>query len=123
MIIGPAGESLSVLAAVILEKDHALGRGGLGAVLGSKKVKAITVTSPGPVRLEAGETFEAVRRAVSKLATESPAAKAYRSFGTPMMVAVLNENGAFPTGYWESGRAAHRAGLIPSSPWGRLRSR
>ena len=111
MIIGPAGESLSVLAAVILEKDHALGRGGLGAVLGSKKVKAITVTSPGPVRLEAGETFEAVRRAVSKLATESPAAKAYRSFGTPMMVAVLNENGAFPTGYWESGRAAHRAGL------------
>ena len=111
MVIGPAGESRSALAAVILEKDHALGRGGLGAVLGSKKVKAVTVTSPGAVRLEAGDAFENVRRAVSKLATDSAAAKAYRTFGTSMMVAVLNEAGAFPTGYWESGRAAHRAAL------------
>ncbi len=111
MIIGPAGETHSALAAVILEKDHALGRGGLGAVLGSKKVKTVTVTSPGAVRLETGDAFETVRRAVSKLATDSPAAKAYRSFGTSMMVAVLNEVGAFPTGYWESGRAAHRADL------------
>lgn len=111
MIIGPAGENLSAVASVMLEKDHALGRGGLGAVLGSKKVKAVTVSSPGPVRSQAGEAFEAVRRAVSKLATDSPAANAYRSFGTSMMVAVLNEAGAFPTGYWESGRAAHRADL------------
>ncbi|MHB1343960.1 MAG: aldehyde ferredoxin oxidoreductase family protein [Thermoleophilia bacterium] len=111
MIIGPAGETLSALASVMLEKDHALGRGGLGAVFGSKGIKAITVTSPGSLRLEAGEAFETVRRAVSKLATDSPAAGAYRSFGTPMMVAVLNEAGAFPTGYWESGRAAHRADL------------
>lgn len=111
MIIGRAGETRSALAAVVLEKDHALGRGGLGAVFGSKNVKAITVTSPGPLRAEPGEAFEAVRRAVSKLATESPAANAYRSFGTPMMVAVLNEAGAFPTGYWESGHAAHRSDL------------
>lgn len=111
MIIGPAGETRSVVAGVMLEKDHALGRGGLGAVFGSKRLKAVTVTSPGTVRAEAGEAFEAVRRAVSKLATDSPAANAYRSFGTPMMVAVLNEAGAFPTGYWESGRAAHRADL------------
>jgi aldehyde:ferredoxin oxidoreductase len=115
MIIGPAGETRAIPAAVMLEKDHALGRGGLGAVFGSKMVKAITVTSPGGLRKESGDAFQAVRRAVSKLATDSPAANAYRSFGTPMMVAVLNEAGGFPTGYWESGRAAHRADLEAES--------
>ncbi len=111
MVIGRAGETRSVLASVHLDRDHALGRGGLGAVFGSKNLKAITVTSLGSRRAEPGEAFQEVKKAVSKLATDSPAAHAYRSFGTPMMVAVLNEAGAFPTGYWESGRAAHRANL------------
>ncbi|GAB4246195.1 MAG: aldehyde ferredoxin oxidoreductase family protein [Thermoleophilia bacterium] len=111
MIIGPAGEARSAVASVQLERDHALGRGGLGAVFGSKHLKAVTVTSAGSVRLEPGEAFADVRRRVAKLATDSPAAHAYRTFGTPMMVAVINEAGAFPTGYWTSGRAPHRATL------------
>ncbi len=111
MVIGPAGETKSAIASVQLDNDHALGRGGLGAVFGSKRLKAVTVTSAGAVREQAGGSFQDVRRTVSKLATDSPAANAYRTFGTPMMVAVLNEAGAFPTRYWESGRAAHRASL------------
>ncbi len=111
MIIGPAGENLTVCASVQLQKDHALGRGGMGAVFGSKKLKAITVTSPGPLHTKGSEAFDAVRKNVSGLATNSPAADAYRRLGTPMMVAVLNEAGGFPTDYWSSGRAPHRETL------------
>jgi aldehyde:ferredoxin oxidoreductase len=111
MIIGPAGENLTICASVQLEKDHALGRGGMGAVFGSKNLKAITVTSPGPLHTKGSEAFDAVRKAVSGLATGSPAADAYRRLGTPMMVAVLNEAGAFPTDYWSTGRAPHRETL------------
>jgi len=111
MIIGPAGENLTVCASVQLEKDHALGRGGMGAVFGSKKLKAITVTAPGPLHAQGSEAFDAVRKNVSILATSSPAADAYRRLGTPMMVALLNEAGSFPTDYWSSGRAPHRETL------------
>ena len=122
MIIGPAGENLTMCASVQLEKDHALGRGGMGAVLGSKNLKAITVTAPGPLHAKGGEAFDAVRKNVSVLATGSPAADAYRRLGTPMMVAVLNEAGAFPTDYWSSGRAPHRETLQAESypSWARV---
>lgn len=95
----------------MLEKFHALGRGGLGAVPGSKRLKALTVTSPGPRRSKGGPDFDRVRRAISKLATEDPVADAYRRLGTPMMVAALNEAGGFPTEYWSKGAAAHREDL------------
>ena len=111
LVIGPAGEHLSALASVQAEQDHAFGRGGLGAVFGSKRLKAITLTSPGAVRQEAGEAMAATRVAVSRLASDSPTAKAYRTFGTSMMVAVLNEAGGFPTDYWRHGTAAHRRSL------------
>lgn len=111
MIIGPAGENLTVLASVQLERDHALGRGGMGAVFGSKKLKAITVTAPGPLHTKGSQAFDTVRKSVSGLATSSPAADAYRRLGTPMMVAMLNEAGGFPTDYWSSGSAPHRETL------------
>ncbi|MEI6875010.1 MAG: aldehyde ferredoxin oxidoreductase N-terminal domain-containing protein [Spirochaetota bacterium] len=109
--IGPAGENLVAFASVMHEQAHALGRGGMGAVFGSKKLKALSVTSPGPARLEVSEVFASTRLAVTRLATESPVSNNYRRFGTPMMVAIMNEAGAFPTGFWESGRAAHRSSL------------
>lgn len=111
LVIGPAGENRVAFAAAMLEKFHALGRGGLGAVLGSKRLKALTVTSPGPRRSKGSPDFDRVRRAISKLATEDPVADAYRRLGTPMMVAVLNEAGGFPTEYWSKGTAAHREDL------------
>lgn len=43
--IGPAGEKLSLLAAIINDKDRAAGRSGVGAVMGSKNLKAISVTA------------------------------------------------------------------------------
>ena len=111
LVIGPAGEALSPMASVHCEKDHAFGRGGLGAVFGSKRLKVLTLTSPGAVRLEPSEEFAAVRIAVSKLATDAPVAHNYRRMGTSMMVALLNEAGGFPTDYWSHGVSPYRSTL------------
>ena len=59
LCIGVAGENLVKVASVMHEQAHTLGRGGLGAVFGSKKLKAVSVTSPGPLKLEAQEQFVA----------------------------------------------------------------
>ena len=111
LVIGPGGETLNAVASVQAGKDHSLGRGGLGAVFGSKLLKAVTITSPGALRLTPLEGFDDMRKKVSQLATDSPAANAYRRMGTPMMVALLNEAGGFPAGYWSEGKVAHRATL------------
>jgi aldehyde:ferredoxin oxidoreductase len=111
LCIGVAGENLVRLASVMHEQAHTFGRGGMGAVFGSKMLKAFTVTSPGPVKVEAQEQFVLTRREISKLATDSPTAHNYRRFGTPIMVALVNEAGAFPTGFFAGGAAPHRKTL------------
>jgi aldehyde:ferredoxin oxidoreductase len=109
--IGPAGENLVTFAAVMHEEAHALGRGGLGAVFGSKHLKALSVQSSGPSKRESSAAFAASRLAISRLAMESPLSNNYRKFGTPMMVAIMNEAGAFPSDFWTKGRVPHRASL------------
>ncbi|HLA81245.1 MAG TPA: aldehyde ferredoxin oxidoreductase N-terminal domain-containing protein, partial [Thermoleophilia bacterium] len=109
--IGVAGEKLVRIASVMHEQAHALGRGGMGAVFGSKKLKALSVTSPGPAKMEPQEQFVATRREIAKLATDSPTAYNYRTFGTPVMVALLNETGAFPADFFTRGAVDHRATL------------
>jgi len=111
LTIGVAGEKLVRVASVMHEQAHTLGRGGLGAVFGSKMLKAVTATSPGPAKPHAQEQFEATRREVSALATDSPVVAAYRKYGTPIMVSVLNEAGTFPTDFFLKGAAPHRATL------------
>ncbi|MEI6386935.1 MAG: aldehyde ferredoxin oxidoreductase N-terminal domain-containing protein, partial [Spirochaetota bacterium] len=115
LAIGPAGEKLVAFAAVLHEEAHALGRGGLGAVFGSKRLKALSVQSAGPSKRESSAAFAATRLAISRLAVESPVSNNYRKFGTPMMVAIMNEAGAFPTDFWTKGRAPHRASLEAES--------
>jgi len=61
--IGPAGENLSYLAS-IMSDTRAAGRGGLGAVMGSKRVKAIAVKGLGKVRVANEDTY---RRILKKL--------------------------------------------------------
>ena len=122
--IGVAGENLVKVASIMHEQAHTLGRGGMGAVLGSKRVKAVTVTSPGALKLEAQEQFVATRREISRLASESPGAVNYRRFGTPMVVAVMNEAKGFPTDFFTRSVAPHRATLEAEfwPQWARVES-
>jgi aldehyde:ferredoxin oxidoreductase len=114
--IGVAGENLVRIASVMHERAHSLGRGGLGAVLGSKKLKALTVTSPGPVKAEAQAQFAEHRRAVVEAAKVSPATRNYHLYGTPVMVGLVNAAGAFPTDFFEKGEAPHR-GTLEAERW------
>ncbi|MGQ9825761.1 MAG: aldehyde ferredoxin oxidoreductase family protein, partial [Desulfotomaculales bacterium] len=101
--IGPAGENLVRLACVENNYWRSSGRGGMGAVLGSKKVKAIVFHGrvPTPVADEkALKEFVAGLLAASK---DLPAVRNYRRYGTPQMVALLNTAQAFPTRYWSRG--------------------
>ena len=111
LCIGVAGENLVPVANVMHQQAHTLGRAGLGAVLGSKKLKAVSVTSTGPLRPALSERFVQVRNEVAKLAVDSPTASAYREFGTPVMVWICNEAGTFPTDFFSRGVAPHRRTL------------
>ena len=64
MVIGPAGERLSRIATIHTASSSACGHGGFGAVMGSKKLKAISVTGSGRVSLADPERMEWMIRAV-----------------------------------------------------------
>ena len=60
--IGPSGEKLSLISAVITDKGRAAGRSGLGAVMGSKKLKAVVVRGEEPVPIADKARLDKERR-------------------------------------------------------------
>jgi len=60
--IGPSGERLALISAVITDKGRAAGRSGLGAVMGSKKLKAVAVRGRQPVPVANRALLDKVRR-------------------------------------------------------------
>ncbi len=103
VVIGPAGENQVRFA--VIENDYwrSAGRTGPGTVMGAKKLKGILFTGD---RRRAHADPAAVKAFSKKIITkykDSPAANAYRSLGTPMLVKMTNTAGAFPTRYWTRG--------------------
>ncbi len=80
--IGPAGENLVRYASIISELDHAAGRCGMGAIMGSKKLKAIAVqgTDKTPVH-DKDALMEAVKK-IRSIVKESPLANVMKDTGT-----------------------------------------
>jgi len=107
VVIGPAGENLVRYAVVENDYWRSAGRCGMGAVLGSKKIKAVVFhgTRSRPVADEEG--IKAYARQMVKNLKDHKATQAYRTHGTPMMVALLNTVGGFPTRYWAKGTFEH----------------
>jgi aldehyde:ferredoxin oxidoreductase len=70
LVIGPAGERLSRIATIHTASSSACGQGGFGAVMGSKKLKAISVAGSGQVSLAAPETIRSIARAVTRMLAE-----------------------------------------------------
>ena len=80
--IGPAGENLVKLASIMFDSDRAAGRGGLGAVMGSKRLKAIAVYGNRRVPVADPERLrKAIARVYRELAT-SPKYSDFRKYGT-----------------------------------------
>jgi len=102
-VIGPAGEKLVRIACVENNKWRSAGRTGMGAVLGSKKVKGLVFHghTERPVADPTG--LDAFVKALREKGKGSPSAVNYSTYGTPMSVAATNTRGAFPTRYWSAG--------------------
>ena len=101
--IGPAGENLSMLAAIMNDKDRAAGRGGCGAVMGSKLLKAITVTST--ANAIDGTDEEALKTAnktcLGMIKENGVTGGGLPTYGTAVLVNIINNTGSFPTKNWQ----------------------
>ena len=102
-VIGQAGENLVRFACVNNNKWHQLGRGGPGAVFGSKNLKGIVWHGDKPVEIARPDDYKAVIRDLVVRTKDDPGVAAYQRGGTLNMVRIMNGKNAFPTRYWRKG--------------------
>jgi aldehyde:ferredoxin oxidoreductase len=100
-VIGPAGEKLVRFAAIMNDHHRAAGRGGVGAVMGSKNLKAVVVhgtkevSQADPEKLK--ETFK------TATATVKEKSAAFSKYGTSMVVGITGKAGTIPTKNMQTG--------------------
>jgi aldehyde:ferredoxin oxidoreductase len=107
-LIGPAGEKLSLIAAVMNDDHRAAGRGGPGAVMGSKKLKAVAVHgNTFRVDIADREKFNQINRAVGQFVTNTPAdhpmagrMAGQKAYGTTAMTPNSALSGDSPVKNW-----------------------
>lgn len=109
--IGPAGEHLVRYATISHDGRHA-GRGGSGAVLGSKNIKAIAVRGRQRVEWAHPRELTELSRSLSKRSL-GPATAKYRELGTASNLVTFNRFGTLPTRNFQSGVFEEAANLSP----------
>ena len=98
LIIGPAGENLVKYASIMADSSRAFGRGGVGAVMGSKNLKAIVVKN-GRKKIEIHDKEwlnKLVHSALLKIKVVPITRSALPKFGTASLINVINELGMLP---------------------------
>ncbi len=121
-VIGPAGEKLSLISTIECDGRQA-GRGGGGAVLGAKKLKAIVVKGSGPVPVHDRERMKALIAHWQGIIRDHPVTKADRAYGSGEFLDWMNkEVGTFPSknwqwGYFKSAYARAKDGKIELDPY------
>jgi len=107
VVIGPAGENLVRIACVQNNKHHSAGRCGPGAVMGSKKLKAVVFTGTARPVINKRPEFQAIIEESLDRLRGNPLLYGpdgvYRKYGTPSIVEWTNEIGCFPTRYYARG--------------------
>ncbi len=102
-LIGPAGENLSRVACVMNDKGRAAGRSGVGAVMGSKNLKAVVAYGTKGLRIAKPREFAAVTRKVIADVANSPVSSGLSMLGTAGTVGYMNMVGMLPTNNFQSG--------------------
>ena len=97
--IGESGEKLCRFAAIINDEFRAIGRTGMGAVMGSKNLKAIAVRGTNDVNVADLDGFVDFVKLIHER-MKGPATKKYKTLGTPQNVLVLNSLSALATRNW-----------------------
>jgi aldehyde:ferredoxin oxidoreductase len=100
--IGPAGERLVKFACIMNEKTRAAGRGGCGAIMGSKNLKAIAALGDKKIDVSDAAGLEEVKERVKNKIAENGIEKALNAYGTAVLVNIVNENHVHPTHNFQS---------------------
>jgi len=101
--IGPAGENLVKYAAIINDLGRAAGRCGLGAVMGSKNLKAVAARGSSSIAVYDPPEFKAHSKKQYELMDDAIFKMSLQSFGTNVVLDFVSIRGAFPTRNWQTG--------------------
>jgi aldehyde:ferredoxin oxidoreductase len=131
MVIGPGGEKgLSTGAIIVSDRDgfpaRILGRGGMGAVMASKGIKAIVIDDSGTKGAPLADEgrFKRASQNYHKCLKETPqTSEIYTKYGTAAMVDVTNELGGLPTKNFSCGRFVGASFAAQISMWTKAANR
>ncbi|MGP3778741.1 aldehyde ferredoxin oxidoreductase family protein [Halanaerobium saccharolyticum] len=105
--IGPAGENLVKFAAIMNEKDRAAGRTGVGAVMGSKNLKAVVVKADEKqVEYFKDEMMKVVRKQTKMLKEDGVTGEGLPALGTKVLDNIINSTGLYPVNNFQEGTFA-----------------
>ncbi|HUV07342.1 MAG TPA: aldehyde ferredoxin oxidoreductase family protein, partial [Spirochaetia bacterium] len=107
MTIGPAGERLVKYAYVNNDRGRCAGRTGVGAVLGSKKIKAVVFIGDRKKEAADADLLAGFRKELQKIGSENPGVAAYNRYGTSQLTELTSRVEAFPSRYWQDGTVPH----------------
>ena len=102
--IGAAGENLVLYAAIMNDHGRAAGRTGMGAVMGSKKLKAIAVRGKQRIPLAEQRLFSQTAKEAVRIVKDDISTQVYREMGTASFVDMSIMWGNMPNGYWSEPR-------------------
>jgi len=103
LVIGPAGENLVKFAVIESEHGRSLGRAGIGAVMGSKRLKGIAFHGKRVRKIADPTSLRGLSQEFRNRVKNNEIVHMYKKYGTPMLVSIMNTIGAFPTQYWSKG--------------------
>jgi aldehyde:ferredoxin oxidoreductase len=103
-VIGPAGENLVKFSAITIDGHRHAGRGGTGAVMGSKNLKGISLSGSKKIPLYNEEEFRKKAKEVLKQIQENDFVPKRRKYGTSYWVKPINEEGFIPTKNFQEGK-------------------
>lgn len=109
--IGPAGENLVKYAAVVSDRRTA-GRGGTGAVMGSKNLKAVAITAPRKLFLADPATYEKLAREQVNIIKNDGGFQSHKEWGTTSTQDVTNAIGIYPVRNFRYGQQLNYKEII-----------
>jgi aldehyde:ferredoxin oxidoreductase len=107
LYIGQAGENLVRFAAVMNDLDRAAARTGMGAVMGSKRLKAVAVRGSRDIPIAEPESYLKLMDELREKMLADPFTQGRADYGTPSLVELMNEIGRLPTRNFQTGVFEH----------------
>ncbi len=102
--IGPAGENKVLMSSVMADKNRAAGRCGLGAVMGSKNLKAVAVRGSHPIPIGKPKEFRyAVKEALDRISKHPVGGNLFPAYGSGSLVEAYNVAGLVPSKNFQHG--------------------